>query len=70
MDKVERDEIYDWAINALEQFLETTELDCRRVARSCNEGTQAHREWIKTAEMLLKRRREHIMVCKVCGGKQ
>jgi hypothetical protein len=50
--------------------LETTELDCRRVARSCNEGTQAHREWLKTAEMLLKRRREHILVCKVCGGKK
>ena len=54
----------------LEQYLEAEELSCRRVARSCNEGTQAHREWLKTAEMLLKRRREHVLVCKVCGGKQ
>jgi hypothetical protein len=53
-----------------EKFLESTELECRRIAKSCNEGTQGAQEWLKTAEALLQRRREHIQVCKKCGGKQ
>ena len=51
----------------LERFLEQTELECRRIARSANSGTQAYDEWIKTAEALLQRRREHITVCMKCG---
>jgi hypothetical protein len=53
-----------------EKFLESTELDCRRIAKSCNDGTQAQEEWLKTASTLLERRREHIVVCKKCGGKK
>jgi hypothetical protein len=54
-----------------EKFLEEQELQCRRIARSCNEGTEGQREWLKTAETLLARRREHIAVCKKCSkGKQ
>jgi hypothetical protein len=53
-----------------EQYLEAEELSCRRIAKSCNEGTQGAQEWLKTAEALLQRRREHIQVCKKCGAKQ
>ena len=53
----------------LEQYLESEELSCRRIAKSCNEGTQGRQEWLKTAEILLARRREHILICKKCGGK-
>ena len=51
----------------LEKFLEETELQCRRIAKSANEGTQSYQEWLKTAEALLERRREHIKVCSKCG---
>lgn len=53
----------------LEKFLEQTELECRRIARSCNDGTEGQREWTKTAEALLARRREHVKVCVKCGAK-
>ena len=36
------------------RFLEQTELECRRIAKSCNAGTQGHQEWLKTAETLLR----------------
>ena len=49
-----------------ELFLEEQELECRRIAKSCNEGTQGHSEWLKTADTLLKRRREHVVICKKC----
>ncbi len=52
-----------------EKFLESTELECRRIAKSANDGTQAQQEWTKTAEAILSRRREHIQVCKKCGTK-
>ena len=50
-----------------EKYLESEEISCRRLAKYCNEGTQAEQEWIKTAEALLQRRREHIKVCLKCG---
>jgi hypothetical protein len=50
-----------------ERYLEEQELTCRRIAKSCNEGTQSYDEWAKTAEDILKRRREHLKVCKDCG---
>ena len=53
-----------------ERYLEENELVCRRIARSCNEGTQAEQEWLKTAEAILARRREHLKVCRECGCKQ
>jgi hypothetical protein len=49
-----------------ERFLEQQELECRRIARSCNEGTQNYDEWNRTARALLERRKEHISVCKQC----
>jgi hypothetical protein len=49
--------------------MEEQELTCRRIAKSCNEGTQAQEEWLKTASTLLERRREHIVVCKKCSKK-
>ena len=49
-----------------EKFLEEQELSCRRIARAANDGTQAQQEWIKTADALLERRREHIPVCIKC----
>ena len=51
----------------LEKYLSEQEIACRRIARSCNEGTEGQREWIKTAEALLERRREHIAVCVKCS---
>lgn len=54
----------------LEKYLEGEELSCRRIARSANDGTQAQKEWLKTAEVLLERRREHVQVCKKCGGEK
>ena len=53
-----------------ERYLEEQELNCRRIAQSSNDGTQAHSEWLKTAEAILARRREHLAVCKDCGGKR
>lgn len=52
----------------LTQYLCEQELICRRIARSCNEGTQCAEEWLKTAEAILARRREHLAVCKECNG--
>ena len=53
----------------LYQYLQGEELTCRRIAKSCNEGTQCAEEWLKTAEAILARRREHITVCRECGEK-
>ena len=50
-----------------EQYLESEELQCRRIADSCNSGTQSQDEWLKTAAALLVRRREHILVCHKCS---
>ena len=47
-------------------YLEAEELQCRRIAQSSNDGTKDQAEWLKTAESLLKRRREHIAGCKEC----
>ena len=49
----------------LERFLEQQELECRRIARSCHDASRE--EWLKTAEFLLARRREHVAVCEKCG---
>ena len=49
-----------------ERFLREQELECRRIAKSANGGTQAQAEWVKTAEVLLERRREHIKICTKC----
>jgi hypothetical protein len=51
-----------------ERFLEQQELECRRIARSCNRGTEGEQEWLKTAQALLVRRSEHLAVCKECNG--
>jgi hypothetical protein len=53
-----------------EQYLEAEELSCRRISRSENDGTSSQREWLKTAEAILARRREHLKVCRECGGKK
>ena len=53
-----------------EKFLESTELECRRIAKSANDGTQAQKEWLKTADALLQRRSEHLAVCKKRGEKK
>jgi hypothetical protein len=53
----------------LERYLEQEELSCRRIARSMNQGTQSEQEWLKTAEAILARRREHLKVCRECGCK-
>ena len=50
-----------------EKYLEAEELSCRRISRSCNDGTQAKQEWERTAQVILERRREHLAVCKDCG---
>jgi hypothetical protein len=51
-----------------ERFLRSTELECRRIARSCNDGTQGRQEWLKTAECLLERRSEHVVECEKCSN--
>jgi hypothetical protein len=51
-----------------EKYLEQEERSCRQIARSMNSGTQAEQEWLKTAEAILARRREHLAVCKECNG--
>ena len=48
-----------------EQYLESEELSCRRIAKTCHDEARA--EWLKTAEALLARRREHVAVCLKCG---
>jgi hypothetical protein len=53
----------------LTQYLKEQELTCCRIAKSCNEGTQRAEEWLKTAEAILARRREHLTVCKECNGR-
>lgn len=53
-----------------EKFLEATELECRRIAKSANDGTQSQKEWLRTAEALLVRRSEHLAVCRKCGEKK
>jgi hypothetical protein len=53
----------------LTQYLKEQELVCRRIARSENEGTPSQIEWLKTAEAVLARRREHLKVCRECGCK-
>ncbi len=50
-----------------EAYLREQELECRRIARSSNEGTQTGEEWFRTAQALLERRREHIKVCDKCS---
>lgn len=52
------------------QYLSGEELTCRRIAKSCNDGTQAQAEWAKTAQVLFERRREHILICKECCKSQ
>jgi hypothetical protein len=49
----------------LEQYLCEQELTCRRIARTVHDPI-AHEEWLKTAQSLLERRREHIKVCGKC----
>ncbi len=51
------------------QYLEEEFVECLRVAKSANDGTQAQEEWLKTAEALRKRRNEHLKVCKICRGR-
>jgi len=51
-------------------YLEQQELDCRRIAHSSNDGTKDQREWLKTAEGLLQRRKEHVAGCKECAKAQ
>lgn len=53
-----------------ERYLEENELVCRRIAKSCNDGTQAQAEWARTAQMLFERRREHLLICKECDRSQ
>jgi hypothetical protein len=50
-----------------EKYLEQEELSCRRIAKSCNDGTKSQAEWLKTAQALLERRREHLKACKECS---
>jgi hypothetical protein len=51
------------------QYLEEKMVECLRVAKSANDGTPAQEEWLKTAEALFWRKKEHLKVCKACGGK-
>jgi hypothetical protein len=51
----------------LTQYLKEQELVCRRIARSENEGTPSQIEWLKTAESILARRREHLKSCLDCS---
>jgi hypothetical protein len=53
-----------------ERYLEQQELEFRRIAKSANDGTQAQKEWLRTAEALLQRRNEHLSVCRKCGEKK
>ena len=48
-------------------YLREQELECRRIAKSCNEGTQDQNEWLATAAVLLERRREHVSTCLKCS---
>jgi hypothetical protein len=50
-----------------ERYLAQQELECLRIAKSCNEGTQAYREWMLTAEALIRRRNEHVVICTKCS---
>jgi hypothetical protein len=51
-------------------YLEQQERDCRWIAQAANDGTKDQQEWLKTAEALLKRRREHIAGCIGCTDTQ
>jgi hypothetical protein len=50
----------------LEKYLEEQEVACLRIAKSANDGTQAQTEWLRTAAVILERRKEHVGVCKKC----
>lgn len=47
-------------------YLEQQEQECRWIAQSANDGTKDQAEWLRTAEALLKRRKEHLAGCKEC----
>ncbi len=51
----------------LTSYLEAEELQCRRIAHSANDGTKDQREWLRTAEALLARRKEHLAGCRECS---
>ena len=53
-----------------EKYLEQEERSCRQIARSMNSGTQSQAEWLKTAQTILERRREHLLICKECDRSQ
>ncbi len=53
----------------LREYLEEQSVTCLRLAKSANDGTQAQREWLLTAEVLIQRAKEHEATCQKCKKK-
>ena len=49
-------------------YLEEQQVNCLRIAKASNDGTQAQEEWLRIAEVLMKRRAEHLAACRKCGA--
>lgn len=47
-------------------YLEEQQIVCLRIARASNEGTDAQKEWLKTAQVLINRAKDHQRTCKKC----
>jgi hypothetical protein len=47
-------------------YLLEKEVECVRLALAANDGTKTQSEWLKTAEMLQRQRKEHLAGCKEC----
>lgn len=48
-------------------YIEEQEMTCLRIAKAANEGTQAQQEWLKTAQVLIDRAKDHQKACKTCS---
>ena len=50
----------------LAAYLREQELTCLRIAKASNDGTEAQKEWLRTAQVLIDRAAEHKETCKKC----
>ena len=47
-------------------YIDEQRIACIRIAKAANEGTDAQREWLRTAQVLIDRAEEHRLTCQKC----
>jgi hypothetical protein len=51
------------------EWLKEKQTECARLARSSNEGTPQHAEWMRLAALMLRERTTHRVLCPACREK-